>query len=194
MYKVVGRTKSRAIRVTWTLEEIGVAYEQVHAAPGSREAKLYHPLGIIPVMMEGETMLTDSVAIMTFLADRHGKLTHPSGTIARAKQDAMMLWLLEEMDTVLRMAKKQSFIPEQVRREPACREALKGRFAWAADVLSDNLDGDFLMGDEFTLPDILAGHCLSWAIGEKFYRPEGKLLSYLKSLRDRPAFRTANAR
>ncbi|OAN76787.1 hypothetical protein A8B78_14935 [Jannaschia sp. EhC01] len=181
MDKVVGRTKSRAFRIIWTLEEIGMTYEQVHATLGSSEAKLYHPLGIVPVMMEGEIPLTGSVAIMIFLADKHRKLTSPAGAVSRAKQDAMMLWLLEEMDAVLRMATKQGFMPESVYREPAYREALKARFAWAADVLSKNLNGNFLMGDEFALPDVLAGHCLNWAIGEKFFRSERKLLYYLRS-------------
>ncbi|MGY9039234.1 MAG: glutathione S-transferase N-terminal domain-containing protein, partial [Rhodobacterales bacterium] len=43
MYKVIGATKSRAMRVMWMLEELGQPYEHVPCGPRSDEAKQYNP-------------------------------------------------------------------------------------------------------------------------------------------------------
>ena len=86
MYKVIGKKASRGFRVLWALEEMGVPYEHVAAGARSDEAFEYNDLGKIPALVDGDAVITDSVAIMTYLADKHGALTAPAGTIARAQQ------------------------------------------------------------------------------------------------------------
>lgn len=77
MYKVIGATKTRAMRVMWMLEELGQPYDHLPCAPRSDEAKQYNPSGKIPALVDGDDVLTDSVAIMQYLADKHGALTAP---------------------------------------------------------------------------------------------------------------------
>ena len=84
MYTVIGGTKSRAFRVMWMLEELGQPYTLNPAAPRSEEARKYNPSGKIPALVDGDEVLTDSLAIMTYLADKHGALTAPAGTPERA--------------------------------------------------------------------------------------------------------------
>lgn len=194
MYKVYGTTKSRTLRVMWMLEELGEAYEHLPVPPRSEEIIKLNPLGKVPAMMDGDEIITDSTAIMQYLADKHGKLTAPAGTIARAKQDAMTMWLIDEFDAILWSAAKHSFVlPEEI-RVPAIKEALKVEFVASAEKLSARLEGPFLMGNTITLPDILAVHCLNWAIGAKFPRTDDKLAQYAKTLRERPAFQAASAK
>jgi glutathione S-transferase len=194
MYKVIGATKSRAMRVLWMLEELGEAYEHIPAAPRSEEANRYNPLGKIPALVDGDAVLTDSMAILTYLGDKHGKLTAPAGTVARARQDATTFWLVDEFDAILWAAAKHSFVLPEDKRVPAVKEVLKEEFSASAEKLSAGLDGPFLMGDEITIPDILACHCLNWAIGANFPRVDDKLFAYGKALRERPAFQAAAAR
>lgn len=191
MYKVIGTTKSRALRVMWMLNEIGEPYEQIKVVPRSDEARRYSPTGTLPALVDDNEVLTDSVAIMTYLADKHGKLTAPAGTIARARQDAMTLWLIDEMDTVLRSAAKFNVVLTANEPSTALQDTLKREFSRAAQTLSSRLEGAFLMGHTITLPDILACHCLNWAIGAKFPRTDLKLFLYAKGLRERPAFKAA---
>ncbi|MFK7878627.1 glutathione S-transferase family protein [Roseobacter sp.] len=193
MYKVIGTTKSRAFRVMWTLQEMNEPYEQIAANPRSEEALHYNALGKIPALVDGNDVLTDSVAIMTYLADKHGKLTSPAGTVARAKQDAMTFWLIDELDAILWAAAKHSFVLPEHLRVPAAKDALKFEFEKSTAHLSERLEGPFLMGDTITLPDILACHCLNWAVGAKFPRVDDKLFEYAKSLRSRPAFQATAA-
>ena len=194
MYTVIGGTKTRAFRVMWMLEELGQPYDLNPAAPRSDEARKYNPSGKIPALVDGDEVLTDSVAIMTYLADKHGALTAPAGTPARARQDAMTFWLIDEFDAVLWAAAKHSFVLPEEARVPAIKDSLKAEFERAASTLSDRLEGPFLMGDQITLPDLLAVHCINWSIGAKFPRVDDKLNLWAKSLRERPAFLAAMAK
>ncbi len=191
MYKVIGATKSRAMRVMWMLEELGEDYEQVPCGPASDEAKKYNPSGKIPALIDGDEILTDSVAIMQYLADKHGKLTAPAGTAARARQDAMTFWLIDEMDAILWAAAKHSFVFPQEQRVPEIKDSLKSEFARSAHILSERLQGPFLMGSDVTVPDLLATHCINWSIGAGFPAVDEKLGAWAKSMRERPAFKAA---
>lgn len=191
MYKVIGATKSRAMRVMWMLEELGEPYEQIPFGPGSEEAKTYNPSGKIPALIDGDEVLTDSVAIMQYLADKHGKLTAAAGTPARARQDAMTFWLIDEMDAILWAAAKHSFVFPEERRVPEIKDSLKAEFARSAHILSERLEGSYLMGDTVTVPDLLATHCINWSIGAGFPPVDDKLARWAKSMRDRPAFKAA---
>lgn len=194
MYTVIGGTKSRAFRVMWMLEELGQPYALNPAAPRSEEARKYNPSGKIPALVDGDEVLTDSLAIMTYLADKHGALTAPAGTPERARQDALTFWLIDEFDAILWAAAKHSFIFPEEARVPAIKDSLKAEFERAAKNLSDRIEGPFLMGDQITVPDLLAVHCINWSIGAKFPRVDDKLNLWAKSLRERPAFVAAMAK
>lgn len=194
MYTVIGQVKSRAMRVLWALEEMGEDYTHIPAEPRSDETKKYNPNGKIPALLDGEHVLTDSMAIVTYLADKHGKLAYPAGTVERAHQDAMTFWLIDEFDAVLWTAAKHKFVLPKEQRAPEVLNSLKAEFSTSAAKLSENLKGPFLMGDALTIPDILACHCLNWAIGAGFPRTDDRVFAYAKNLRDRPAFQAAASR
>ncbi len=194
MYTVIGPVKSRAFRVMWMLEELGEPYEHIPAAPRSEDARRYNPSGKVPALVDGDEILTDSMAILTYLGDKHGKLTAPAGTITRARQDALTFWLVDEFDAILWAAAKHSFVLPEEKRMPAIKDVLKEEFAASAAQLAARQDGPFLMGDDITIPDILACHCLNWAVGANFPRVDDKLFAYAKALRERPAFQAAAAR
>ncbi|MFN6995301.1 MAG: glutathione S-transferase family protein [Aquincola tertiaricarbonis] len=195
MYKVYGTVKSRAARVIWMLEELGVPFEHVNAGPRSAEVLAVNPTGKVPVLeVEGQA-IADSTAILQFLADRHGRLTHPAGTIPRALQDSLTHFLLDELDAVLWTAARHSFILPEDMRLPAIKESLKWEYARSLSRLAERLgSGPFLMGETMTVPDILATHCLIWGAGARFPTVEGSLSDYLDRMRARPAFQRAMAR
>jgi glutathione S-transferase len=194
MYTVVGAVKSRAFRVMWMLEELGLPYEVNPAAPRSDEAKAFNPLGKIPALVDGDHVLTDSVAIMTYLGDKHQGLTAPAGTPARAAQDAVTFWLIDEFDAILWAAAKHSFVFPEDQRVPAIKDSLKAEFLRSAQKLSDRLDGPFLTGEAMTHADILAVHCINWSVGAGFPRVDPKLWDWTANMRERPAFKAAQAR
>ena len=194
MYRVIGTVKSRAFRVLWMLEELGQSYELVQAAPRSDAARKYNPLGKIPALVDGEDVLTDSVAIMTYLADKHSALTAPAGTHERARQDAMTLWLIDEMDASLWINAKHTFVLPEKLRVDGLKPTLHKEFSRNVDTFAGMLKdagGSFIMGNQITLPDLLAVHCFGWAFGAEFPALPGPVKAYAKRLRARPQFRAA---
>lgn len=194
MYEVIGNVQSRAFRVLWMLEEIGTPYEHLNVKPHSEAARAANPSGKVPALRVDGHCLTDSSAILTFLADRHGLLTHPAGSIERAEQDALLHLVLDEMDAVLWTAARHSFILPEDQRVPAVKPSLNWEFQRNAQRLSERLQGPFLMGDKMTVPDIVATHCLNWAFAAKFPVEDDKLLGYAKAMRGRDAFKRAAAK
>ncbi|MEM7642827.1 MAG: glutathione S-transferase family protein [Pseudomonadota bacterium] len=193
MYRLHGQIKSRAMRPLWLLEELGAPFEFHAVSPRSPEAFALSPLGKIPILETEDGPLFDSVAMMTFLADRHGAFTHAPGTYARARQDGLTNTILETFDAVLWSYAKHSFILPEEQRVAAVKPSLKWQFTRYAEIMSDLLaDRPYLMGDEPTIPDILLTHCCGWAAGLKFDLPEG-LRAHMTTMRARPAFRRALA-
>ncbi|MDF1855711.1 glutathione S-transferase family protein [Pseudooceanicola sp.] len=188
MYEVIGGLQSRTFRVIWMLEELGQPYEHHSERPHSAKVLEHSTLGKIPVLLADGEALTDSVAIMTYLADKHGQFTAPAGSIARARQDGMTHQILDELEAPLWTAARHSFILPEDQRVPAVKASLSGEFGRNLDRLAARFQGPYLMGDEVTVPDFLAVHCLNWARGAKFPEVNGTLAAYAKRMRDRPAF------
>ena len=195
MYTVIGTVKSRALRVLWMLEELGVAYDHIPAGPRSEEALRHNPSGKIPALLVDGEVVTDSVAIMTYLADRHAGLTFPAGTLDRARQDAFTHAINDEFDAVLWTAARHSFILPEERRLPAIKDSLRWEFEGAQARLGEALgDKPFLMGDTVTIPDLLLAHCLRWAGNANFPVTDPHLLAHRDRMLARPAFARAAAR
>lgn len=193
MYELHGSARSRAFRVLWLLEELGVDYTHHATKPRSAEIMALNPLGKVPVLVTEGQVLTDSTAIMTYLADKHGALTYPAGTVERARQDAHTGFILDEIDSLLWTVAKHSFgLPEGL-RVPAIKDAVREEFRISAERLENRIEGPFLMGDQMTIADILAVHCLGWAIVAKFPMDRPALKEYAKPLRARAAYKAAQA-
>lgn len=193
MYQVIGDTQSRAFRVTWMLEELGLPYEQIKVKPHTPEALACNPSGKIPALKDGDTILTDSTAILTYLADKHDGLTYPAGTVERAKQDGLTHMVLDELDAVLWTGARHTFALPEDKRVPAVKDSLKWEFARNSARLANCIKGPFLMGDKMTIADIIATHCLNWAFSAKFPIENEHLLAYAKEMRGRDAFKRAVA-
>ena len=195
MYKVVGSPRTRTMRVLWMLEELGQDYEIVPAGPHSPEVLEGNPGGKVPTLHDGSVILTDTVAICTYLADKHGACTHPAGTPARARQDAMTQFCVDEIEGALWTASKNTFVHPEDRRCPDVAEVCKWEFAKAMKTLEAHLgDREFVAGDMFTVPDLLLGHCAGWAQRIEFPIPEGPVADYMARMRARPALARAMER
>lgn len=193
MYTVVGSRPNRTFRVLWALEELGVEYDHKPFAVRSPEALEHSPTGKLPALIcEGE-VITDSAAIITFLADRHGGLTFPAGSVRRAQQDALLHRVNDEIDAVLWTAARHSFILPEAERVPAVKDSLKLEFTRSLDRLMEQIDGPYLMGDTMTIPDIILAHCGGWAYNAKFPLENEAFKTYTNRLRERDAFKRAAA-
>lgn len=195
MYTVMGTVRTRTARVLWMLEELGVPYEHIAAGPRSAEVRAVNPSGKVPVLVAEGVAISDSTAILQFLADRHGRFTHPAGSIDRARQDSLTQFVLDEFDAILWTASRHSFILPEEHRLPAIKDSLRWEFARSQAALVERMgDGPYLMGAEMTVPDLILTHCGLWAGVAKFPITEARLEAYLDAMRARPAFKSAMAK
>ena len=195
MYQVIGTGKSRALRVLWMLEELGQPYEHVAVNPHSEGVTPFNPAGKVPVLVVEGTPITDSTAILTYLADRHGALTHPAGTLERARQDSLTQLILDEFDAALWLAARHSFVLPEEMRLAAIKNTLRWEFERSQKTLVHRMAEDgFLMGEVMTVPDLILTHCLTWALTARFPITEHRLTDYLEIMRARPGYLRAQAR
>ncbi len=194
MYTLYGTTKSRAMRTLWMLEELDVPYTLVPASPRSDAARAVSPQGKVPALETDEGVVMDSVAQMTFLADRHGRFTHPAGSFARARQDAVTNTILETFDAILWAYAKHGFVLPEEHRVAAVKPSLMWQFARYGTAMGDALgERTYLAGEEPTIPDFLLAHCCGWALSQEF-ELDDRLRAHMNAMRARPAFRRAVAR
>lgn len=192
MYKLIGSLPTRAFRVLWMLEELGLEYELDQARAHSDTVLAVNPSGKIPVLLSDGEAIIDSVAICQYLADKHGRFTFPAGSLRRARQDSWTQFAVDDIESTLWYNAKHSFVlPEELRSETA-RAACRHDFDRALAVLEKRLgDKTYVMGDDFTVPDILLGHCAGWARsrspGAEWEIPPGPVADYFERVRSRPA-------
>ncbi|MCD9147272.1 glutathione S-transferase family protein [Pseudophaeobacter flagellatus] len=193
MYTLIGLPKTRSFRVLWALEELGLEYDLNPAQPHSPDVLALNASGKVPVLQEGDAVLTDSTAILTYLADKHGQLTAPAGTLQRGQQDAMTQRYLDELDSVLWTAARHSFILPEDQRVAEIKPSLKLEFSNNLNRIAQQIKGPFVMGDTFTIADIILTHCLTWALSAKFNIESQVMLDYCKAMQERPAYQRAAA-
>ncbi|MDO5657585.1 MAG: glutathione S-transferase family protein [Paracoccus sp. (in: a-proteobacteria)] len=195
MYQVIGITKSRTFRVLWMLEELGQDYTHISALPQSPGVTAFNPAGKVPVLIENGTPITDSTAILQYLADKHGALTHKAGTLERARQDSLTQFILDEFDAAIWLAARHSFILPEDKRIAGVKNTLRWEFERSEKTLVHRMSsGPFIMGDMMTVPDILLAQCLDWALMARFPITEARLSDYLDRMRERPAWQRVVAK
>lgn len=190
MYKIVGFPRTRAMRVIWLLEELGLPYEIDPQIPQSETIRSLNPSGRVPVLMDDKFVVSESVAICTYLADKHQQFTYPAGTGERALQDSFTQFAVDVLEGALWTAAKNTFVHPETLRVPEIKDVCKYEFQKGLEVLEIRLgDGPYVMGEQMTIADIIIGHCGGWAVFAKFDLPKsGAVYDYFKRLRERPAY------
>ena len=185
--------RTRSSRVLWLLAEIGAPYDLTKLAPEERasvEHLARHPLGRVPALeLDDGTVMFESAAICLQLADLHpdAGLIPPLGSGERALVYQWVLFAMSELEAPL-----YRWIREPVgdSADPSSRE----RFAQAAAALETALnDRDWLVGDRFTVADVLCASVLGSAHSRGLLGAWPGLQAYVERGEARPAFVAAAA-
>lgn len=185
---------SRAAGVVWMLEELGVEHELrfVDIMKGAHKAAdlvALNPMGKLPILTDGDAVVTESAAIGLYLADRYslGKLAPAFDDAARAPY---LRWSL--------------FAPSVV--EPGAMAKLAGwtfkptQAGWGthddmiAAMESALTDKPYVLGDEFSMADVIFGGTIRFMLGFKMLEARPLFTAYAERLGARPALQRADAR
>ncbi len=187
---------TRAGRIVWLLEELGLDYE-LNSLTFSRDSlkgpehRERHPLGRIPVLEDGDITLYESGAIVDYVLERHR-----NGGLKPASDSphfpAYLQWfhycegmVMPPINTIV---VHTQILPEERRDAEVLRQAKK-LVAGAIGPVNAELEGkDYLIGD-FSGADIMLGHAMYMCnrlglVGEELPH----LQSYVARIASRPAF------
>ena len=184
---------TRSIRARWTLQELGVEFESIpinllageHLQP--KFLKI-NPAGKIPVLVDDDLVLTESVAIVLYLADKYSnKGLVPTELKERAQVHRWLLFAATELEQPLwRIARNTMLYPED-QRLPADVVLASQEFKAMAAVLEEHMQRrQFLVGDRVTVADFVAAYTLDWANEYKLLEDCPQLLAYMKRMYARP--------
>lgn len=184
---------SRAANAVWMLEEVGIPYElrYVDLMKGAQKAPdvvALNPMGKLPILVDGDAVVTELAAIALYLADRYayGRLAPRVDEPARG---TYLRWSL--------------FAPSVI--EPGCIAKSggwsfrEGQAGWGShDAMLSAIERavakGFLLGDTFSMADVIFGGTVRYMVMFKMLEPRPAFSAYTERLVSRPAYLRAEAR
>lgn len=188
--------RTSAGRPRWMLEELGVPFELVtlDASKGETrtpEHKRLHPLGHVPVFVDGDTVMFESAAIVMYLADKYPekKMAPPLGSPARMHYLQWCVFTLTELLPPLLQAMRHTvFLPAEQRDAKLAEEGRRAGMEALAVIDQALASRPHLLGEEFTAADVLVGGAVMLAGRQPgLLDAFPHLQAYSKRLHDRPA-------
>lgn len=185
---------SRAANVIWMLEEVATAYELrfVDILSGAQKAPeiiALNPMGKLPILTDGDVVVTESAAIGLYLADRYayGQLAPRVDDPARG---TYLRWSFFAPSVIEpgAMAKMAGWAFKEGQAGWGAHEAMLSSIERAID------KRDFLLGDTFSMADVVFGGTLSYMLRFKMIESRPAFADYAARLASRPAFQRAEAR
>ena len=187
----VARGNTRDLRVLWALEEMGLPYEVVGLDHPNHDLdtpafRALNPFGQIPAIDDDGVVVTESGAILLYLARKSGKLM-PRDLAGEAQ---VLRWSVAALSTIEVPVLTLWFVDIMGGKGTKPSDALR---QWAEKRLPQ-LDGwlanrEFVATDEFTVADILMTHVLGGGTDPELLKPHANIVAYRKRCTDRPAWK-----
>jgi glutathione S-transferase len=202
MLKIYHSPLSRSLRVVWLCEEIGLLYALETLEMFSEELKRpeylrVHPLGKVPAIDDDGFVLWETAAIFEHLVAKYGDgaLLPPRDTPDGARAIQWLTYGENPLSVIMGEVAAHEFAMPEDMRIPAL--ASRGRELAPAlvNVVERALGSrPFILGDDFSAPDIMLGFGLNIARYLGFVSDETpSARDYCDRLADRPAYQRALA-
>ena len=199
MLKVHFVANTRAGRVVWLLEELGLEYE-VNIMPFTKEGlkspehRARHALGRVPVLEDGEISIFESGAIIDYILERH-----KNGGLKPSADDVNFPYYLQwyhycegmVMPPMNQIVVQTLLLPPD-RRDEVVLEQAKTLLTKTLMPVNENLkDKEYLIGN-FSAADLMLGHACFMANRLGCVNGEMKnIIQYVERISNRPAFQKA---
>jgi glutathione S-transferase len=185
------RGNTRDLRVLWTLEEIGLPYEIVGMDHPNHDLdspayRALNPFGQIPVIDDDGVVVSESGAILLYLARKSGKLM-PHELAGEAQ---VLRWSFTALTTIEVPVLSLWFVNLNGGKGSKPGAALHD---WA-EMRLKQLDGwlsnrQFIATEDFSVADILMTHVLDAGADQEMLKPYPSILAYRARCTERPAWK-----
>lgn len=187
--------RSRSLGVLALLEELGAHYRLsvLNLKAGEQRKPEYlaiNPMGKVPAVQHGTAIVTEQVAIYTYLAD-----LYPEAGLAPVIGDPLrgpyLRWL-----AFYGSCFEPALIDRMMQHEPPSPSTSPyGDYDTMLNTLVQQIaQGPYLLGDRFTAADVLWGTALEWTMMFKLVPELPVLTAYTDRVGMRPALMQAKAR
>ena len=197
--RIYGIARTRAFRALWVAKELGLDYQHLPIEIGDDGAKspeflAINPNGRLPVIVDGDFVLFESLAITLYLAKKHsaGKL-YPATLEGEARAWQWSLWAVTEVDRGVNIWSLHAVRLPRQERNAALREEALEVIASPFKVLDAAVARQpYLLGNDFTVADLTVAAVISRAV-DMDLSAWRQLKDWLTRCLDRPAAREALA-
>ena len=191
--KLYGFPPTRTIRALWMLRELDLDFEYVQVDPTKGEHRrpeflAMNPAGKVPVLVDDDLMLSESVAIVLYLAEKYPQKGFlPADLRARAEVNRWLLFTVTELEQpIWRIARHthQYAIEKRLAAEiPLARQD----FLDMAAVMEKHLETrPVLVGENVTVADFVAAYTLDMASVVHLLEALPNLRVYMERMYARP--------
>lgn len=184
---------SRAAGSLWALEEAGQPYELkvVDILKGAQKDPGYvavNPMGKLPTLVDDGVVVTEAAAICLYLADRYAPHLAPATNDPRRGTYLRWSFFAPSVIEPAVMAQASGW---EVKEVSAGWGNHASMLAAAESALAQ---GPFVLGDQFSMADVVFGGTLRFMIDFKQIAPTPAFSAYVARLNERPALQRADAR
>jgi glutathione S-transferase len=169
MMKLYGLGPIRSLRALWALQELDADFEfvPVNLLGGENRHPDFlrlNPAGKVPVLVDGDLVLTESAAIVFYLAEKYAdKGLMPTDLNERAQAYRWTLFAVTELEQPLWRIAKHTFLYPEDKRLPEDIALAKEEFVAMAEVLERHMDGrTFVIGDRISIADCVTVYVIDW--------------------------------
>jgi len=181
---------SRGRIIRWMLEEVGQPYETVILPweTGAAKAPEYlavNPMGKVPAIKHGDTVVTECAAICAYLADAFPQagLAPPHGSKRRGTYYRWLFFGAGPIEQIAALQALKVQVPEEQRGMVG-----SGTLTEVQDAIEGALKGrDYLDGEAFTAADLYLGSHLGWGMQFGTIEKRPAFEAYVARLHARPA-------
>ncbi|SBT17071.1 Glutathione S-transferase GST-6.0 [Marinomonas gallaica] len=185
---------SRAITTDWMLNELDAPHEQITIDFASNENntaefRKINPMGKLPALVDGDTVVTEVSAICAYLADKFPEknLAPEVGSVERAAYYRYLFFACNTIEPAFALAACGLEHPDPV-------SAGWGDMPRVLATIEDMTpETDWALGEQFTAADVVFGGLLDFSITFKWLEPSPKVAAYVARIRQRPAYRATHS-
>ena len=193
MMKLYGLGPTRSLRALWALRELDAEFELVPVNLMAGENRhpdflRLNPAGKLPVLVDGDLVLTESAAIVIYLAEKlGGKGLMPRDLTERAQAYRWSMFAVTELEQPLWRIARHTFLYPEDERLPDDIALARKDFTAMASILDRHMAGrEFIVGDDMTIADCVTAYVLDWGDEEGLLDGCPNLETYIERMYARP--------
>ena len=184
---------SRALTTDWMLKELDVEHERIvidirAGEQNSPEYRAINPMGKVPSLVDGKTVITEAAAICAYLADKFAdKGFAPS--LDSPERGRYYRYLFFPGVTLEPLLSVTSLGVEDIKPHTMGWGDMPRALAAVEQMTPDS---GWALGERFSTADVVLGGTLAFFCDFKLMKPSPKVGSYVERLKSRPAYKESH--